>query len=638
MGPFDMTSWSRPSRRAAEARGRAARSRADHRGAPAAFGSPTGRGRAPRLVVLTLVALMAPPGCTPPARWRDSKRSDAAGFAATPAASTRECAEEPVQAAGHTVYYACDCQAGADPNCVTGRDSNAGTTPSAPLRTYFRVRAQFSSLQAGDTIAFCQGGSFSNGGASWTNTNCTAAMPCVIRDYVDPRWTATSPGRRPILASATNARGMDLSARQHGIRILNLKLLAAGPGQAGIALSGPGTGPSTDITVCNVEVDGYTNGIEFYQASPRLTVVNSRFVNNAQQGILGGSDDTLIKDNLFHNNGWNPSPYPVNQGHGGIYLSVHSDSDPRFPGGARNITITGNTMTNNSIVDGVCQAAPFTAHGAIDGLLLENNYVDGRGPSGTDNGAANNGGCFGIMLSPGGYRQIAYFRNIAIRRNRLLYTGNQAISLSECSHCVVEANEIVARDGASAIYMPHDYQRTQPRDPDPNASVIVQSNTIHYEPGASGTGITIRAEGDGYVVSSNVIYYAGSRSRPSHCFSIDRPDTRLKAMDHNLCYSPHASSVAWATGHRNRLEWATSTGWDVSSLAIDPVFRSASAPLDFTPCLAGDSGCPDTSPLIGGADPAHHSDVAVSGPAWKPTAVDRGKKRDASPDIGAHER
>lgn len=559
---------------------------------------------------------------------------------APPPASAQACATEPIDTTG-TVYYACDCQPGADPSCAIGNDTNAGTSPDAPFRTYTKARGKFSGLPAGGTIAFCQGGFFNNDNPKWTDTNCSAAKPCTIRDYVDPRWTAVIPGQRPILKSGSGARGMDLSSAQTGIRVLNLKLLGDGR-QDGLALAGPGSGPSTDIAVCNVEVDGYWNGIEFYQASPSLTVVGSRFVNNHQQGILGGSNDTIIEDNTFDNNGWNPAPYPISQGHGGIYVSVHYNSDPsRFPGGVTNMTIRGNSMTDNSLLDGVCQATPLVVHAAIDGLLIENNYIDGRGPSGAVNGSANNGGCFGIMLGPGAYPEITYFRRVSILRNRLIYTGYVGIATSECTSCVVDDNLIlVGYPGASqdvtAIQVPHDLKRSG--DPDANSGTVVRNNTIYLGPSSRGEAVQFKNEGTGYVASSNAVYYDGSSTGGFSCFAIATP-SEILAMDHNSCYRPSAPSASWAgvgaTGY-SLSAWTSGFGFDAQSQQSNPLFTSLTEPWNFTPCLMGDPGCPGTSPLIGAADPVHYSPIAIGTVIWDP--ADPGKARGASPDIGAYQR
>ena len=77
----------------------------------------------------------------------------------TVAAAAAACANEAFPTTG-TIHYVCDCGAGADSNCVVGSDSAAGTSPSAPWRTYSKGVNAISSMAAGDTVAFCKGGSF----------------------------------------------------------------------------------------------------------------------------------------------------------------------------------------------------------------------------------------------------------------------------------------------------------------------------------------------------------------------------------------------------------------------------------------------------------------------------------------------
>ena len=81
----------------------------------------------------------------------------------------KQCADEPLRTTG-TIHYLCDCGAGADANCIAGADTGPGTTPAEPWRTYQKARATFPTIAAGDTIAFCKGGSFAApAGEAWVN-------------------------------------------------------------------------------------------------------------------------------------------------------------------------------------------------------------------------------------------------------------------------------------------------------------------------------------------------------------------------------------------------------------------------------------------------------------------------------------
>src|SRR5580692_446961 len=75
----------------------------------------------------------------------------------TIASAAQACADQPMNTSG-TIYYVCDCQAGAASNCQAGDDTNDGTDPSTPWQTYDKAQTQFANLQPGDTIAFCKGG------------------------------------------------------------------------------------------------------------------------------------------------------------------------------------------------------------------------------------------------------------------------------------------------------------------------------------------------------------------------------------------------------------------------------------------------------------------------------------------------
>jgi hypothetical protein len=57
-------------------------------------------------------------------------------------------------------YYVSDCQAGAVLGCVAGQDSDAGTDPGSPWKTFDKFHAMFDSLKAGDHVLFARGGTF----------------------------------------------------------------------------------------------------------------------------------------------------------------------------------------------------------------------------------------------------------------------------------------------------------------------------------------------------------------------------------------------------------------------------------------------------------------------------------------------
>ena len=99
-----------------------------------------------------------------------------------------------------TVHYVCDCAASAEPGCRGARRGRR-ISPESPLQ--LRKGAQDVRLrQAGDVIAFCRGGSFTNGRRHALVQRRAAAR----RPVRDPRLRAAL-GRDAKAASATASRG-----------------------------------------------------------------------------------------------------------------------------------------------------------------------------------------------------------------------------------------------------------------------------------------------------------------------------------------------------------------------------------------------------------------------------------------------
>ena len=113
---------------------------------------------------------------------------------------TVTCATEALRSG--TVYYVCDCQAGAAIGCQAGSDANSGTSSGQAWRSWSKARAQFDTLAAGATVAFCDGGSWTGAGAEpdtyLQNVKCTAANTCDMRNYS----TAWGNGIKPKLKLA----------------------------------------------------------------------------------------------------------------------------------------------------------------------------------------------------------------------------------------------------------------------------------------------------------------------------------------------------------------------------------------------------------------------------------------------------
>lgn len=212
------------------------------------------------------------------------------------------------------VYYVCDCREGADASCVPGDDGNAGTA-SAPFRTYERARQAFEGLEAGQTVAFCRGGSFDiQGERRWVNPRCTASEPCVVRDY-DPSGGKRDLARPILRASEGDGFAFEDGAEadhEEGYTFLNLDVRSRSGGQSGNGFFI--YNDVDDVLVCGTDITGF--GIGFHVAgsnapaagsdgkNARVVLRNARVADNGDQGWLGGCDECGVEYSTFENNGF----------------------------------------------------------------------------------------------------------------------------------------------------------------------------------------------------------------------------------------------------------------------------------------------------------------------------------------------
>lgn len=167
-----------------------------------------------------------------------------------------------------------------------------------------------------------------------------------------------------------------------------------------------------DVLIENVSLDGFSIGVHAASSNPcsndpdcdglneRLTVRKATIVNSSAQGHLGGSNELLIEDSYFENNG-DGTAYDHN-----IYVS-HADD----------MVIRGNELYRSSLNEsGSCGGTSLVGHGVMDNLLIENNLVR------EDIGKAEQG-CWGIAIDSG-YDSAEQFANLVIRGNRVENVGH----------------------------------------------------------------------------------------------------------------------------------------------------------------------------------------------------------------------
>jgi len=507
-------------------------------------------------------------------------------------------------------YYACDCGAGASPRCVPGDDDGApGTSPSRPWRTYQRLRDAFGRVQPGDTVAFCKGGSFDVGaGGPWLNYQCRASKPCLIRDYAPP-WGGGSE-RRPILRSSGRNVfdfGNPGDARhKEGVRIINLRLESGGGGWGFFFFN-----DVDDVSVCNVEIDGFEVGVHVGGANPpergsdglneRIEIVGSRILNCSGNGFLGACNGCVVRDSYLWNNG-------------GDSILLHGIY---FGGKGSNERIVNNVI-HASGADGKsrCNGAVVVVHGVHAGMVIEGNQIIAYpGHAGE--------ACWGLSVSAG-YGESERFRDLVIRGNVVKNAGNTPVSVTAAPDALIENNVVIAENPweTVGIEAPLQVRRAEGdatgRQDEVMHHATVRNNTVYFGPSASGRGLHVGVEGTGHVVANNAVFFAGA-SRSWSCFQLELPASAYELVDGNLCWYPR-SPGAWemSTGARDLAAWRRARpSFDRHSIQADPLFTRP--PDDLSPG--------PRSPLVGRG--------SLSGPSRRDLT---GKPRDARPDIGAYER
>jgi hypothetical protein len=407
-------------------------------------------------------------------------------------ASGTPCEWEPCKNASlpATVYYVCDT--GGD----DGRTPAQAQNISTPWATAGKANGQFSSLSAGQAIAFCRGGTFS-GGDNWSNSNGTSGNPTIIRDYTRSGREGLDP--RPVFSGDFNFAGQN-------VKVLNLSLNVGSMGTSG-NIDG--------LTVCSSEMYGVAQSIGFYAGgaaagNQNITIRGSRFIHHGLTGYLGAQNNLLIEDNYWWDNGFNDPGYPANQRHT-IYL------------GGTNELSANCTVRRNDIHAANVGTVAMVTHGQHTNLTYESNTVRFEPPvQNTDAGS------WGISLKCGyGCDASEWNHNVVIRGNTVINAGNQSINADMCSQgCLVENNLVINnQQSTTGIAVPAGDDPTGQ-----TTGAVVRNNTVYLTQG--GTGIDVGNSGTSYTVANNVSQSTGT------CFSVSNATFNDYNGYYNCAQSP----------------------------------------------------------------------------------------------------
>ncbi|MFV1983692.1 MAG: hypothetical protein ACC657_09160 [Thiohalomonadales bacterium] len=476
--------------------------------------------------------------------------------------------------ANATDYFYCDCQVGASNHCVAGKNTNRGTSKASPRKTFSNASSTFNRFNAGDSIQFCRGGSFTaNAKYRWVNNKCTTAKNCTVTAY-------NLPGQknhklpRPIIIQKANKSLFALddggnADREEGYTFSDLDLRCSGCLKSG---SGYGFFLFNDVdfvTIKNISIDNFRIGV-YLAASNKtnrgsngqldnITLDNLKIVNSKRQGILGGANKLRLINSYFENNG-SGTIYDHN-----IYISR-----------GNRIVISGNDVYRSSLdTRGKCVGNPIVVHGTINNLLIENNTVR------KDIGKAKSS-CWGIAVDPG-YKKSESFKNIVIKGNKILNVGNISIGVTSCNNCIIENNYISQEQPfkSTAISAP---SRLRGSNDLALNKVIIRGNSIYTS--ASGTAIKLGTEGHRHVVVRNKIHYTGKGKFT--CFNLGLRASSYSAVDYNTCYFPNAlASSEWEAGSGSApsplIAWQGRSGFDANSKNVDPKIKNSTVPSPVNP-------------------------------------------------------
>lgn len=548
-----------------------------------------------------------------------------------------------------TVHYFCECSTGAEQHCTEGDDEHDGLTPETAKRTWGAAIAVFNAMNAGDTIALCKGGLWNvPAGSSAVDAGCGYAphLPqienprcgagtsltapenpstCDIRDY-QASWGGTA---RPVLyAFQSNPTYLIVHGNVHttnGVRILNLELRgqSQGPGTVGVDHRGLYTSSCAastqrDWLVCNNDFNhlflGYQGGDYDTQATTHgaqsgWVIWGNRFTFNELDAILGSiGEHGRIDANFLDNNGcWDP-PYTA-YAHA-IYLSDPNPTQTGY-GWVRGVQVVNNEIrySTGTPAKPSCGSAPLVGHQHYEGLLIENNIVDG--------GPTAEGHAWGIGMSAAGSGPTSY-KDIVVRRN-WVRAGGTGISIGSAPGAIIEDNVVIAginTDGSgwgTGIDVPTEAARPQDTR---STGITIRNNTVYLGSGIHGTrtGILMRQEGSGHVIANNAVYATSGqcwRTLMGHCSITTArectPDANFYDTGNGLAGCPSGETCLedddrWSFIGSNSCFGGAS--YDDAPLAQSTVTsdpRFTDAPIDFTPSAG--------SPLIGRGDPDHASAV-----------------------------
>lgn len=466
-------------------------------------------------------------------------------------------------------YYYSDCGTGADVNCVVGNDTTPGTcTLLAPCRTYAHALNRMNTGAPLDIIVFARGGAWNNVQGQIQNLSSSAANPMTYDAYT-PSWcTGACLSVKPILngASGVSALPFDDGSTPEadaGYVIQNLDLRGAGTGLWGVFTSQL----ASDITIRNMTITGFAIGVHCGVGIKRVKILYSTIDDNTEQGILSGCDDTLIEGNTLDNNGFIAGIGESDDHYHNIYLGLVNNY---------NVTIRGNTLTDNSRLTNQCRSPSLVVHGTIRGLVIENNYIYQSTTTIKDN-------CYAIAVDTGYPGTAEAFIDVAIRGNVVVNGGSVAIGCAGCVRPVIENNVVVyeAPTGTGSLTAIYGAIAVPSRVIDGLDTIdtgsAIRNNSVYFAYGPAVTRCITYGEGDpsnsagtGLQNTNNLCFFSSAVASTHECYFLgDRVigNFTASAFTNNLCFH-QGGNGRWSSAYAT-LAAARIAGFDTGPANLD---------------------------------------------------------------------
>jgi len=487
---------------------------------------------------------------------------------APPPTSSASCSTASLRTTGTIHYF-----------CPSGNDSNNGLSTSTPKASISAIWSEINSMPAGDTVALCRGGVWSDTSNRALSASCSSGNgTCDIRDY--------GTGALPVINA--NPSGWYINITGQWWRLWNIDI----ENQNAISNTSGATlyvnGNAANLDVCGDTLNGGYLGIGCAPSGKNnlnITFRGNTISNAGFSGFWGGGPNVTITGNTFTNNGILDPTTNAEHMHS-IYILAYqptctTEQGTPYDGNPGTLPVV---VTNNTVhMDNCGSGQPLVdLHGCFT-----NSYVDVEN---NDISVTNQAGwCTGIMLSGG--NSGTSFQNFIFSRNRWSGpgsggAGSGSLDIRCCTNCTITDNISVG---------------------EPIAVGVGGSSNCSYSNGTN----PLNTQANGDIIENNSTYLPSGTQGLSGIYIGSGTHT----IDSNATWISSGSCGSGTGGHNYCA---------IGSPAATSIFNNP-ANGDFSPA--------SSSPIRASGNPSAYAPLAVGSVGWSVT--DSGVSRSMPPNAGA---